>query len=679
MGLEGVEPPLGRDVRLEARGIPVYTRGAIDANDEQVDRMAVPVLDAAFQLNVRVDPETVATGRASPAWILLLGLPVAAGIAGGVWRVLTIRARTAAEARWQIAALEELTQAAGAVSTDMAEGQGALDQLAGSARRLLGMKMASISLVDLAAGRIELVARDGLKRDHRTVFTTEEGKGTLACFHSGETLVVEDTRTDPRVNPKVLADLYGIVSVILIPLAVGGKPVGVMYLGNDQPRRYTPTEVRLAGVLGAQAGVFLAILKLLREKEEAYKTQQQLASQRESLYQIAGEIYLNEDLPQSLQRLADAAPAVIGVDLCTVSLRTGRGNEVQMYAVTQDFGGVKGERHDVTGTHAEEAWATRAPVIVEDGPSDAKLHPALRHRLHGGSMAPLPLLRTDRKPIGVMALIRSQPSKFTRQQLDLATVLAARAATAIEKARLYSSARRLASSQETLLRELNHRVKNNLSSIVTLLEVNRPNLSDHAKRWLDRVTGRVATMARTHDLFVGGAASVSLGDLVSKLMPSLSVVKPQGAHIVTQVQAADTRLPTDRAVSLAMVLNELCWNALEHGVAEDGILQLRAHRVGESRLMIEVEDDGGKRRAARLADPNESDAGAGSDLLSTRRPRGMGLSLVEGLVSRELGGKFTLLESETGGTLAHVELPILDEGGNTDETPVADTGSGRLS
>jgi len=196
---------------------------------------------------------------------------------------------------------------------------------------------------------------------------------------------------------------------------------------------------------------------------------------------------------------------------------------------------------------------------------------------------------------------------------------------------------------------------------------------------INRVTGRVATMARTHDLFVGGAASVSLGVLVSKLLPSLSVVKPAGAHVSTQIEAPDTRLATDRAVSLAMVLNELCWNALEHGVGETGTLELRARRSGESRLVLEVEDDGGRRAEPRADDREKDHAGNGEDLLLSRRERGMGLRLVEGLVSRELGGKFVLLDSGRGGTLARVDIPILDEGGNNDETTVADSAAGRLS
>ncbi|HYE20779.1 MAG TPA: GAF domain-containing protein [Tepidisphaeraceae bacterium] len=686
LGPPGTTDPSRYDVRIEERFGTVYARGRAiaDGDADGIEHQPVRVVNRVCRLSLRAGPGLAAP--ASAAWVLWAGLPVAVGVSAGMWVALRRRARFDDEARWQLDALEELTRAAGAVSTDLAEGGGALDQLAGSARRLLHMKQAAISLVDLDAGTIELVGRDGLERDRRVLFDAAEGSGTRACFATGQPLISEDVRTDPRVNAKVLADLYGVVSVIMVPLMVGGKPVGVMYLGNDAPRTYTETEVRLATVLGAQAGVFLAILRLLRANRAALDEQRALAAQHEALYGIAGEIYRTEDLGESLKRLADAAPSVIGVDLCMVSLRTGRGAESQVYAVTNNEGGVTGERHDLTGTHAEEAWTTRAPVVVEDGPNDPKLHPAFRHRLHVGSIIYLPLLRTDRKPMGTMSLIRHVPGTFTREQLELATVLAARAATAIEKAKLYASARRLASSQETLLRELNHRVKNNLASIVTLLQVNRPMMPEPAMRWLNRVTGRVATMARTHELFVGGAASVALGDLVSKLLPSLSVVKPTRAQVRTHLEAADTRLPTDRAVSLAMVLNELCWNALEHGVGEEGVLEIRARSGVDGRLIVEVEDDGGRQREAAAGngggggdggDTDGARAGtAGTDLMAVRRTRGMGLRLVEGLVARELGGRFVLLEAQGGGTLARVDLTILDEG-PADDGAVGTDGAGQ--
>ena len=185
----GTTDPSRYDVRIEERFGAVYSRGrAIAEGDaDGVEHQPVRVVNRVCRLSLRAGPGLA--GAASAAWVLWAGLPVAVGVSSGVWVALRRRARFDDEARWQLDALEELTRAAGAVSTDLAEGGGALDQLAGSARRLLHMKQAAISLVDLEAGTIELVGRDGLERDRRVMFDAAEGTGTRECFRSGKPLI----------------------------------------------------------------------------------------------------------------------------------------------------------------------------------------------------------------------------------------------------------------------------------------------------------------------------------------------------------------------------------------------------------------------------------------------------------------------------------------------------------
>ena len=70
-------------------------------------------------------------------------------------------------------------------------------------------------------------------------------------------------------------------------------------------------------------------------------------------------------------------------------------------------------------------------------------------------------------------------------------MLAARAAEAIQTARMHDAARRAAQTRQMLLRELNHRVKNNLASIVALLSIDRPEMPEQATAWLNRASERI--------------------------------------------------------------------------------------------------------------------------------------------------------------------------------------------
>ena len=265
--------------------------------------------------------------------------------------------------------------------------------------------------------------------------------------------------------------------------------------------------------------------------------------------------------------------------------------------------------------------------------------------------------------------------------------VAARAAVAIETARLHEEARRAAQAQAMLLRELNHRVKNNLAGIVGLLSANTPDLPPEAEQWLERATERIRMMARAHELFGGGMDRVSLAQLVNLMLPALSVIKPGGVEIRTDLDTVRVQLRTDRAVSLVMVLHELCYNAVVHGVADQGLVQIKA-RLNPTRdqVTIEVLDDGSASRTPALVESTPvsgvqdghvpsssthtaaatfSGAAQGHASPSPSRPTssgtGLGLNLVRGIVGRELKGRFHLTPRPEGGSVATVEFPLREE------------------
>jgi two-component sensor histidine kinase len=290
-----------------------------------------------------------------------------------------------------------------------------------------------------------------------------------------------------------------------------------------------------------------------------------------------------------------------------------------------------------------------------------------------GSLAYVPMFQGNGKPQGVFTIIRQAPGKFTRDQLDLARVFAARVSDAVEHARLDEQTRRDAEAKAILLRELNHRVKNNLAGIVALLRLDEPaNLPAGVRQWLGRVVDRVTTMSRTHDLFAGGIEHVPVGDLIEQTLMSLSVVKPERATVRTQMQSPDAaavRLRTDRAVTLAMVLHELGYNALAHGVARRsdggaGTVTIAVARNDDSaapspapslpRLSITITDDG----------PGIAEAGVETEPARDKDlTHGQGLVLVRGLVERELRGRFALGPAAAGdaGAIAVLEFPLLTE------------------
>jgi two-component sensor histidine kinase len=301
--------------------------------------------------------------------------------------------------------------------------------------------------------------------------------------------------------------------------------------------------------------------------------------------------------------------------------------------------------------HAAMVFHTRQPVSIEDAQHDAEFQ---RFGITGfGSALYVPLTGEAREAQGVLALMRRRPGPFDEEQVKLAQIFAARAAAAIHAARLYEQTRKQAETNATLLRELNHRVKNNLAGIVGLLSAGAPNLTPEARQWLDRAVDRIHTMARAHDLFSGGLGGVAVADLVHTTMATVLGTRTVDVRIDAELDGVgEVTLCTDHAVTLAMVLHELAYNALAHALTGGGQLRIRGRRTTADAIAIDVIDE--------PVTPHSSQSGAApawfTGTAAAPSRRGLGLDLVRGLVGRELRGSFTLSAGAAGGTVATVEF-----------------------
>jgi two-component system, sensor histidine kinase PdtaS len=142
---------------------------------------------------------------------------------------------------------------------------------------------------------------------------------------------------------------------------------------------------------------------------------------------------------------------------------------------------------------------------------------------------------------------------------------------------------------------------------------------------------------------------VTLEELMEQTMRSLSVAKPPGVRVQTEFHGGPAWLRTDRAVSLAMAMHELCFNGITHGLHDAGNLIIRARRF-DGQLCVEVEDDKG----AGQPPPAHIEANG-----PTHRS-GIGLNVVRGLIARELRGEFSIRPGG-GGAVAVVQFPLLPD------------------
>ncbi len=156
------------------------------------------------------------------------------------------------------------------------------------------------------------------------------------------------------------------------------------------------------------------------------------------------------------------------------------------------------------------------------------------------------------------------------------------------------SERKQAESQQRLLmRELNHRVKNNMQMLQSLLSTatrNTPNLE--AQRVLSDVSNRIAAMAAAQRVLYGSdtGSRFSAAEFIDAVCHAAQQSFSPTIEIVREIVAGE--LDNDDAMPLALILNELLTNAAKHGCNRGGNTQIRVGLINGQGFELYVEDDG---------------------------------------------------------------------------------------
>jgi two-component sensor histidine kinase len=182
--------------------------------------------------------------------------------------------------------------------------------------------------------------------------------------------------------------------------------------------------------------------------------------------------------------------------------------------------------------------------------------------------------------------------------------------------------------QRVLLDELNHRVKNNLQMLQSLLfSAARQTSNREAQKILDEASARIAAVAAAQRVLysTSDATRFNAQEFVDAVCATARQTFPRDIRIVCEADPVE--LPNDAAIPLALILNELLTNAVKHGVngRGQGIIRVGLTRSANSFVLC-VEDDG-----------------PGFDL-ELIRGRSSGLKLIQGL-ARQLRGQLRVTRS----------------------------------
>ncbi|MBV9058400.1 MAG: histidine kinase N-terminal domain-containing protein [Pseudonocardiales bacterium] len=200
-------------------------------------------------------------------------------------------------------------------------------------------------------------------------------------------------------------------------------------------------------------------------------------------------------------------------------------------------------------------------------------------------------------------------------------------------------------SKDATIREIHHRVKNNLQTVAALLRLqSRRTANVEARQALQESVRRVASIAMVHEtLSMSLDERVDIDEVVDKVVAMVAEVSGEESRVVIRREGEFGILAAELATPLVMVLTELVQNALEHAFepGSRGEVVLRAERSAGS-LQVTVSDDG---------------RGLPVDFSLSRAER-LGLQIVRTLVGSELQGSLELQRGQPRGTVAMLSLPL---------------------
>jgi two-component sensor histidine kinase len=250
------------------------------------------------------------------------------------------------------------------------------------------------------------------------------------------------------------------------------------------------------------------------------------------------------------------------------------------------------------------------------------------------------LIQVDGKPFGVLEVDSRQPGDFLPDDVSFMQGAANLLGIAVERARREAELRSALDRHALLLREADHRVKNSLQLVASLLSLQRARLSDQgAIDALDDAIARVQSVAETHRALNQSRdlRTVALGDVLGGLCGQLSQLA--GDVTLTCQAPADLELDAERALPLGLIVSELLTNAIRHAypAGERGVVAVTA-AVEQEFVIIRCADEG----VGMLPPPPAN--------------RGLGANIVMAL-ARQIGAALDIVATPGVGTVATLRLP----------------------
>ena len=493
-----------------------------------------------------------------------------------------------------------------------------LDLIARKTTEVMRVNSCTIYLLDTDSQTLRLRASTGLARQALGRATLQIGEGmTGHAVARNRPIYAADAQHDPHFKWVDDTEEVRFRSLLAMPLVLNDRPIGALNVQTAEPRDYSEDEIELLALICDLAAGALV-------KAQLYDRQRRQLDDLRTLAQVSEAITSPQYLDDILTVVTGLAAGTVGAVACSIYLLESVGDDLDQDAGQPVFAAPAGTTQaDITppdyGVLAEVVRTGRPHRATRR--DDGMVHPVLA----------VPLSIQERT-IGVLVCLGPPGHAFNESQETLLTTLANQTALAIENARLVTSA--------AVVREMHHRIKNNLQTVAMLMQLQLPEADRlETRQVLLTNIHRIRSIAAVHEILSEqGFRLVNVKRVLERIAQTTmtGMARPNQA-VEIAVRGDNLQLPSRAATALTVVVNELLQNSLEHAFVgrASGRIDISLARTPDA-LMIIVRDNG-------------------IGLPDTIAPN-LGLEIAEALVAGDLHGEMQFNRPEAG-TEITIRLP----------------------
>lgn len=429
-------------------------------------------------------------------------------------------------------------------------------------------------------------------------------------------------------------------SIVGVPITWGDTFFGVLEVMGGENKTFSEADAELLTLLGLQAAIAI-------RNTQMYQAEQKKSTQLAVVNKVARKTATILDHAQPLQEIVNAIQHGFGYHNVTLFQVDEKKRLLSNLFITGQYANCDYRNYTQSIDEGIVGWCARTgqPLLVNNVAQEPRYIVGFISSNSVQSELCVPLKLADRV-IGVLDVQEAVVNAFDYSDLQALETLADQIAIAIENSRMYRQVQRDAEAKTILLKEVNHRVNNNLAAIIGLvsIEQNRVNVSTHAEyqQVMKSLTGKIRGLAAAHHLLSSNEwADLSLEELVRQVTSSALRSLPTGKNILFEViSPSPVYIPSSAANNVALVINELVTNAIKYAWPErtSGRLTVRIEQQ-DTTITIHFADDG---------------VGYPPAVLNLKR-HNLGWELMQTIIKRGLNGKINLHNEP--GAVAIIQFP----------------------